>query len=103
MKIRMKADVSGSRNGQLWPPRGGTLELPDDEGAALCASGIAEPVADGKVETAVPEDDSDKRVLTKESAAAVTSDGDEKKEPAPAPAKKVAAKRTPAKPQGDTK
>lgn len=103
MKIRMKADVSGSRNGELWPPRGGTLELPDDEGAALCANGIAEPVADDKVEKAVPESDSEKRALTTESAAAVTSAGDEKKESAPAPAKKAAAKRAPAKPQGDSK
>lgn len=103
MKIRMRADVSGSRDGKLWPPRGGTLELPDGEGAALCVSGIAEPVADDKVEKAVPDDDSEKRVLTKESAAAVTSDGDEKKEPAPAPAKKTAAKRTASKAQAEGK
>ena len=56
MKIRMKADVSGSRNGQPWPARGETLELPDDEAANLCANGMAEPVGDvdHDVERAIP-------------------------------------------------
>jgi hypothetical protein len=103
MKIRMKTAVSGSRNGELWPPRGGTLEVPDDEAAALCSNGMAEPVAADEVEKAVPEDDSEKRVLTKESAAAVTPSGDEKEEPAPAPAKKTTAKRTAPKAQAEGK
>ncbi len=53
MKVRMKVDVSGTRNGQEWPRRGQVMELPDDEAAQYCANGMAEPVADtGEVETA---------------------------------------------------
>lgn len=54
MRVRMKAEVSGTRDGRSWPPRGETVELPDDEGAQLCASGIAEPVATDDTETATP-------------------------------------------------
>lgn len=89
MKIRMKIDVSGSRNGVPWPPRGGVLDLPDAEGAALCAMGGAEPVEDDDVETAVPDDDTEKRALTTETAAAVTPNEPTAEQP-PAPAKKTA-------------
>ncbi|MET7514068.1 hypothetical protein ABZS88_11410 [Streptomyces sp. NPDC005480] len=51
MKVRMKVQISGTRNGQEWPAKGGEVELPDDEGAQLCASGLAEPLTD----TAEPE------------------------------------------------
>ncbi|WDO09955.1 hypothetical protein ME763_32210 [Streptomyces murinus] len=64
MKIRMKTDVSGSRDGQPWPRRGSTLEVPDAEGADLCKAGIAEPVAkkDAEaVEKATPPDDAEQR------------------------------------------
>jgi hypothetical protein len=120
VKVRIKGDISGSRDGVPWPKRGETMELPDDEGTALCASGLAVPAddADGDVETAVPDDaDVEKRTrgLTKATAGAVTSDGSDDQEPAgdqeqadskdqapakkaAAPAKKTAAKRTPAKP-----
>lgn len=54
MKVRMKSDVSGDRNGKPWPSRGGELVLPDEEGAALCANGMAEPVVEDEVETATP-------------------------------------------------
>ena len=103
MKIRMKADVSGSRNGEPWPPRGSTLELPDEEGASLCAAGIAEPVSEDKVEKAVPAEDAEKRGLTTETASSVTRGGDESKGSESAPAKKTAAKRAPAKTQADSK
>lgn len=103
MRVRMKTDISGSRDGESWPQRGETLEVSDDEGADLCASGLAEPAADKDhdVEKAVPSDDSEKRALTTESAAAVKpSPAEEKPEP---PAKKTAAKRTSAKPQSEDK
>ncbi|MGW4886911.1 hypothetical protein [Streptomyces murinus] len=64
MKIRMKTDVSGSRDGQPWPRRGSTLEVPDAEGADLCKAGIAEPVAkkDAEaVEKATPPDAEEQR------------------------------------------
>lgn len=44
MKIRMKASLSGTRNGVDWPRAGETVELPDDEAAKLCAAGMAEPL-----------------------------------------------------------
>ena len=62
MKIRMKVAVSGSRNGQPWPAFGEVAELPDDEGAELCARGFAEPVAEKpKAEKAVAPDDAEQR------------------------------------------
>lgn len=54
MRVRMKVDVSGVRDGQPWPPRGETVEVGDQEGADLCAAGMAEPVAEDQVEKAVP-------------------------------------------------
>jgi hypothetical protein len=48
----MKADVSGTRDGVSWPPRGEVINVPDDEGAQLCGSGMAEPVVEDRVETA---------------------------------------------------
>ena len=103
MKVRIKGDISGSRDGVPWPKRGETMELPDDEGAALCASGLAVPAADAgdEVEKAVPADHSEKRALTTENSAAVTPGADEEK--APAPAKKTAAKRTASKAQAEDK
>lgn len=54
MHVRMKVEVSGTRNGRKWPPRGAVVEVGDDEGAQLCAAGLAAPVVDDKVETTVP-------------------------------------------------
>lgn len=55
MRVKMKADISGSRNGRPWPRRGESVDLPDQEAAQLCAGGMAEPVAaKAKPETAVP-------------------------------------------------
>ena len=54
MRIRMNIEMSGSRNGQPWPKRGETADLPAAEAAHLVASGIAEEVHDEQadVETA---------------------------------------------------
>ncbi|MCI3277522.1 hypothetical protein [Streptomyces cylindrosporus] len=114
MQIRMKTTVSGSRNGVPWPPRGETVELPDDEATALCASGMAEPVehdeeaseAIGDEETRpAPDDDVEKRTLTTQTAAAVTPGaGDSQPKTLAkqaAPAKKTAAKKTTAAPAKD--
>lgn len=53
MRVTMKVDLSGTRNGQPWPRRGETVDLPDGEAAQLCASGMAE-TAKGNAETATP-------------------------------------------------
>ena len=54
MRIKMIAQLSGFRDGAEWPVVGGELEVPDAEGALLCANGQASPVAVApKVERAV--------------------------------------------------
>ncbi|MGW3427498.1 DUF7302 family protein [Streptomyces melanosporofaciens] len=56
MQVRMKATLSGTRDGEAWPERGGVVELPDEEAAHLCAAGLAEAVSDAPAEeTATPE------------------------------------------------
>ncbi len=82
MKIRMKVQVSGTRDGQEWPGKGAEVDLPDDEAAQVCAAGLAEPVAG---------DEPEKAVLP----AAETSDVEEPEKPA-APA---AEKRAPGRPR----
>jgi hypothetical protein len=54
MKVRMKGTISGTRDGRDWPAAGEVAEFPDAEGAALCASGLADPVkSEPPVEKAV--------------------------------------------------
>lgn len=45
MRVKMKQQISGLRDGVRWPAPGATLDVPDAEGADLCASGAAEAVA----------------------------------------------------------
>lgn len=45
MRVKMKVAVSGHRDGNPWPGIGGEIDVPDEEGASLCGSGYAEPVA----------------------------------------------------------
>lgn len=70
MRIRMVTERTGSRHdGQDWPPRGGEIDVPDDEGAALCEHGDAVPVArHDAAET--PEDGQDAAAETRASGAA---------------------------------
>ena len=54
MRIRMLVEKTGPRyDGRMWPYTGGEIDVPDDEGAALCAQGDAAPVVvkDADVET----------------------------------------------------
>ncbi|MDX2705808.1 hypothetical protein PV350_23530 [Streptomyces sp. PA03-6a] len=52
MKIRMKVQVSGTRDGAEWPRAGHMVDLPDAEAAELCAAGLAVPAPGDEVETA---------------------------------------------------
>jgi hypothetical protein len=55
MKIRMNVEISGTHNGRPWPTRGAVAEVPDAQGAKLCAAGMAAPVAEAtRTETATP-------------------------------------------------
>lgn len=42
MRVRMKVTISGTRDGQPWPERGGVKDLPDDEAKHMVAAGLAE-------------------------------------------------------------
>ncbi len=54
MHVRMKVDISGTRGGVDWPPRGSILEVGDAEGRDLIHAGMADPVAEFRdAETAV--------------------------------------------------
>jgi hypothetical protein len=58
MKVRMRDQISGTRNGEPWPPPGGEVDLPEQEAVKLCANGLAVPVAvKDDVEKAVVADD----------------------------------------------
>lgn len=46
MLVRMKTKIGGYRNGAEWPNRGGTLDVPDNEGRDLVAAGYAEEARD---------------------------------------------------------
>lgn len=48
MKIEMKFQVSGTRDGIDWPAPGGTIDVPDAEGEQLVAQGVAGEVDAGK-------------------------------------------------------
>lgn len=52
MKVKMKVEITGTRDGVEWPARGEELEVSDEEGRDLCASGVAEPVKEDKTEKA---------------------------------------------------
>lgn len=67
MKVRMKQQLTGSRNGLRWPAPGGVIDVLDVEAADLLASGIAEPVkAEKPADKAEKRPASRKRVETRE-------------------------------------
>ena len=68
MKVRMKAGLTGTRNGEPWPDRGEVIDLPEQEARDLIHSGIAEPVVEDKVEKATaPKGEQRSRGLTTKS------------------------------------
>ena len=54
MKVRIVNRPTGLLNGRDWPEVGEELEVEDQVGADMCASGIGEPVVEDKSEKAVP-------------------------------------------------
>lgn len=72
MKVRLTGSMSGTRDGVDWPPRGSTIDLPDDEAIALCQNGMAVPVPADDVRTAVADQAVvESRALTSEAAPAL--------------------------------
>lgn len=45
MKVRLIVDISGTRDGAPWPPRGNTLDLPDEEARQMISAEQAVPAA----------------------------------------------------------
>lgn len=42
MRVRMKVTISGTRDGENWPERGGVVDLPDEEARQMIAGGLVE-------------------------------------------------------------
>jgi hypothetical protein len=68
VKVLLLGEVSGTRDGQAWPPRGSVVELPEDEAIRLCENRMARPVVTEMVtmgapaaETAVVAEDVERR------------------------------------------
>jgi hypothetical protein len=53
MKIRMLADMSGTKDGKEWPKRGEVADFDAEEAAELIASGIAAKAGDKEAEAEV--------------------------------------------------
>jgi hypothetical protein len=53
MKVTMRVQMSGTRDGVDWPAPGESISLPDDEAAQLLAQGMA--VVPGGIESASAE------------------------------------------------
>lgn len=79
MKVLLLGDMSGTRDGQNWPPRGSVVELPDDEAAALCDRQMARPAVEQPGEDQAVMPPAEERVLT-------TRNGPARRKPADADA-----------------
>ena len=44
MLVKMLEHITGLRDGKAWPPRGGIIELPDQEALSLIAHAYAQPI-----------------------------------------------------------
>jgi hypothetical protein len=56
VEVKIIIQPSGLRNGQPWPPRGGVIDLPDDEAVRMIEQRLVVPAydPDSRVERAVP-------------------------------------------------
>lgn len=52
MRVRMNVTVSGTRDGESWPPKGGLIDLSQDEAEGLIANRIATAAKDDDEEPA---------------------------------------------------
>lgn len=75
MRVQLLGEVSGTRNGQQWPPRLSVVDLPDDEALPLVATRMARLVADAEESQAVVEPVEDRRFLDGPADAAVKPPG----------------------------
>lgn len=56
MQVKVIVQPSGLRNGEPWPPRGGVIDLPEDEALRLIQQRMMVPVHDpeSRIARAVP-------------------------------------------------
>jgi hypothetical protein len=62
MRVRMKATLSGTRDGTPWPAAGGHVDLPAEEAQHLVTAGLAVEDDSPREETAVPPERAEKAV-----------------------------------------
>lgn len=46
MRVKMRHQISGTRDGVAWPAPGEEIDLPDDEAVTLLRQGMAEAIED---------------------------------------------------------
>lgn len=71
--IKLKVQISGTRNGEEWPAPGTVVDLPEDEAATLIAAGLA-----------VEPDDAEEAAVVQPAEETATAPGDEATAQAPA-------------------
>lgn len=64
MLVRMLERILGTRNGVAWPPRGGVIDLPEQEALALFAHGYAQPVPPAKTLAFAPQSHAEAAIIT---------------------------------------
>lgn len=52
MRVKMRGQISGTRDGKDWPAPGEVIDLPDAEAVQLIGQHMAEPAGDSDVEAA---------------------------------------------------
>jgi hypothetical protein len=62
MRVKMKVDMSGTRDGVPWPPRGTPIDLPEAEALQYLNADMAVPAGEEPPQTAtMPTDDVETR------------------------------------------
>lgn len=98
MKVHMTTQMSGSRpDGNRWPQPGTDFEVSDEEGAQLCANGIAVPVAEARAE----ERKAEKRPEPADPKTETRAEDPPPQEKTPVAEADPAAKRGPGRPRKD--
>lgn len=63
MLVKMLEHILGTRDGKVWPPRGGVVDLPESEALALFAHGYAQPVPLAKTPAFAPQSHAEAAVI----------------------------------------
>lgn len=55
MRVRLLVEVTGTRDGEEWPPKGAEVDLPDVEAASMVRGGLAEVIPIDSAKSAAAE------------------------------------------------